>query len=350
MEVIGQSLPPPEILNQELENPGLAIESARKLVGQLVELDSGELNPYMELLPRVYELLSLSQSYEKAIELLEWIDRLRLDESVAQMVPETFGQFSFAIPEFYLNLGDSVAARAWLTRTVPLLTDAQDTYRAAVLLGRVLVREARPEQARQILGQRFYDARLQKPPFLAEGLLAYIEANIAMGDTSTAQEALSALFDLYPNSLEYQRALTLVENPTQALRVHDFPSPGSLLQGADQFALGLVPFRPIRVEPEPDTETEPQSALESDPRTTEGEETKPEVVASSDQGFIQVGNFTSPENAQRMADYARDRGFDVQTSTEGSRIRVLVPLIENNATRTQLLLKEAGIEGFYVSQ
>ena len=151
-----------------------------------------------------------------------------------------------------------------------------------------------------------------------------------------AQEALTALAEKHPHSVEY--ALARTDRPPHETRVEPLPSPSQVLI-ALPWAESSSPL------PAVPSAAGPISATTATQQATASE---PTVTA------IQTGSFRDPENATYMARDISNAGFAAevrQQTRNGEQLyQVVVPLDgatgRQQALATVTALKDAGIEGF----
>lgn len=360
------ALLPAHLYIERLENPGLAIQTAREIAEDPAFFPVATDPSYLEVLVKGLYFLELNQDYPRALSIMNYLDTLSVVLPAEMLEPfygtTTFGLLSMRIPEYYVSLGDFTKARQWLSSRIPGLTDTREIHYAALVLARILNLEGRFDQAQQLLESRFLQPLRQGilPPFGAKALVTGVDLFLESNQGDLAQEMVELVQERYPGSLEsllILHTLGMTDDVTgDDSEVSTLPVPGTLLAGSEAFSLGLVTLNPLPIEA-PVSETPPVTVTVPVPGPRA--ETPPELPApvsdenSSDpRGFIQIGSFSSPTNAERFEGVAREKGFSVvrRQATGGGPIRLLVPVDERGSTTLQLVLRESGIEGFYVAE
>lgn len=310
--------------------------------------------------------LVLAQDYRGALSALSYLEKQisgnpghlttlgNLLASGAGRVPAsafaTPWEFLLQIPALHLQLGNVLSAKLWLSENLANLTTAREVASAAVLLVSVLASEARYDQARTLLEQRFLQ------PLRAGELRPFADRALMIGyllaETTNNNQLKTELVGLLDRHFAGSPAQLFVKDRA---KVGVYPSPYFLLPALDSIALGMLEYRPMGVTP---ASVGSGAASTAQASTAEGTapavgpiavpETTAVIAATNQSRFIQIGSFQNRANADRIVALARDRGFDARIVSEGSTHRALVEVGNQDVQVLLIRLKEAGIEGFRV--
>lgn len=167
-----------------------------------------------------------------------------------------------------------------------------------------------------------------------------------LGDDERAGRAQSLLAVHHPNSVEY--ALVRADRGPVERRIERMPTPSGLLVS--------VPYGPLPTATAGETPgtTPPTETAPAAPRPA----ATPATVDVRLVNGIQTGSFRDAENAAFMARDISSAGFPAEvrerSGDNGTSFIVVVPVpagtTRDAAIRTQIALKDAGFEGFFLFQ